>query len=329
MSDTTTLVEGLGGRGRPRGPRRAGHRHQAVLRLPQRVRLRAQHQRLPGVPRAAGLAAGASTARRSSSPCASAGRWAAGSSPRPSPGRTTSTRTCRRTTRSASTTCRSTSTACLELPDGFRVGIERAHMEEDTGKSTHVGGGGRIHDADHSLVDYNRAGVPLRRDRQPARPAHRRPGPGLRQRAAGDPGGHRRVRRPHGGGLDAGRRQRLGAPRGRRDPRHPLRGQEPQLDPLARPGHRLRGPPPDRPARGRGAGRPGDPALERGRGSHPHPALQGGGLRLPVLPRAGPGAAGPGRRLGEPGRGRRCPCCPPRGGPRWPTLPGSAPRTWP
>ena len=34
-------------------------------------------------------------------------------------------------------------------------------MEEDTGKTIHVGGGGRIHDADHSLVDYNRAGVPL------------------------------------------------------------------------------------------------------------------------------------------------------------------------
>ena len=45
--------------------------------------------------------------------------------------------------------------------DGVRIGIERAHMEEDTGKTTHVGGGGRIHDADHSLVDYNRAGVPL------------------------------------------------------------------------------------------------------------------------------------------------------------------------
>ena len=49
----------------------------------------------------------------------------------------------------------------LELPDGSRVGIERAHMEEDTGKTTHVGGGGRIHEADYSLVDYNRAGVPL------------------------------------------------------------------------------------------------------------------------------------------------------------------------
>jgi aspartyl-tRNA(Asn)/glutamyl-tRNA(Gln) amidotransferase subunit B len=49
----------------------------------------------------------------------------------------------------------------LELPSGQRVGIERAHIEEDTGKSTHVGGGGRITDAGYSLVDYNRSGVPL------------------------------------------------------------------------------------------------------------------------------------------------------------------------
>ncbi|MEM9607453.1 MAG: Asp-tRNA(Asn)/Glu-tRNA(Gln) amidotransferase subunit GatB [Actinomycetota bacterium] len=49
----------------------------------------------------------------------------------------------------------------LELPGGHVVGIERAHLEEDTGKTTHVGGGGRIHDATYSLVDYNRSGVPL------------------------------------------------------------------------------------------------------------------------------------------------------------------------
>ena len=49
----------------------------------------------------------------------------------------------------------------LELPDGTRIGVERAHMEEDTGKITHVGGAGRIHDAAYSLIDYNRAGVPL------------------------------------------------------------------------------------------------------------------------------------------------------------------------
>ncbi|MGX7824810.1 Asp-tRNA(Asn)/Glu-tRNA(Gln) amidotransferase subunit GatB [Actinokineospora sp. 24-640] len=52
----------------------------------------------------------------------------------------------------------------VTLSDGevVRVGIERAHMEEDTGKSLHVGGAtGRIHGADYSLLDYNRAGVPL------------------------------------------------------------------------------------------------------------------------------------------------------------------------
>jgi aspartyl-tRNA(Asn)/glutamyl-tRNA(Gln) amidotransferase subunit B len=52
----------------------------------------------------------------------------------------------------------------VQLADGsmFTVEIERAHMEEDTGKSLHVGGAdGRIHGASHSLLDYNRAGVPL------------------------------------------------------------------------------------------------------------------------------------------------------------------------
>ena len=53
----------------------------------------------------------------------------------------------------------------LDTGDGprtFRVGIERVHLEEDTGKTLHVGGAtGRIHGADYSLVDYNRAGIPL------------------------------------------------------------------------------------------------------------------------------------------------------------------------
>jgi aspartyl-tRNA(Asn)/glutamyl-tRNA(Gln) amidotransferase subunit B len=42
-----------------------------------------------------------------------------------------------------------------------RIGIHRVHMEEDTGKTVHVGSSGRIHGADYSLVDYNRAGIPL------------------------------------------------------------------------------------------------------------------------------------------------------------------------
>ncbi len=52
----------------------------------------------------------------------------------------------------------------VELANGraFRIEIERAHMEEDAGKLTHIGGStGRIQGADYSLVDYNRAGVPL------------------------------------------------------------------------------------------------------------------------------------------------------------------------
>jgi aspartyl-tRNA(Asn)/glutamyl-tRNA(Gln) amidotransferase subunit B len=48
----------------------------------------------------------------------------------------------------------------LPVGDGV-VRIERAHLEEDTGKTTHMGGSGRIHGSDFSLVDYNRSGVPL------------------------------------------------------------------------------------------------------------------------------------------------------------------------
>src|SRR3954464_8186492 len=44
----------------------------------------------------------------------------------------------------------------------YRIGIERVHLEEDTGKTLHVGGAtGRIHGATESLVDYHRAGIPL------------------------------------------------------------------------------------------------------------------------------------------------------------------------
>ena len=49
----------------------------------------------------------------------------------------------------------------LDLPNGTRIRVERAHMEEDTGKSTHIGATGRIQGSEGSLVDYNRSGVPL------------------------------------------------------------------------------------------------------------------------------------------------------------------------
>ena len=50
----------------------------------------------------------------------------------------------------------------LMLPGDVRIDVERAHLEEDTGKSTHFGGAsGRIHGSEYSLIDFNRAGVPL------------------------------------------------------------------------------------------------------------------------------------------------------------------------
>ena len=109
----------------------------------------------------------------------------------------------------------------LELPDGSRVGIARAHMEEDTGKTSHIGGGGRIHDATHLLVDYNRAGVPLVEivSEPDIRSATQARAYAAELRAILGRGGC--VRRPDGGRLDAGRRQRVDAAgwnRGLRDP---------------------------------------------------------------------------------------------------------------
>ena len=99
--------------------------------------------------------------------------------------------------------------------DGSRVSIERAHLEEDTGKSTHLGASGRIHGAERSLVDYNRSGVPL---------VEIVSGPDIRSSAQarlyaselrGISDRDWRVGRAHGRRVHAHRRQRLGATRGR------------------------------------------------------------------------------------------------------------------
>ena len=107
--------------------------------------------------------------------------------------------------------------------DTFRVEIERVHMEEDTGKSLHVGGAtGRIHGADYSLVDYNRAGIPLieivTKPVEGTGALAPRGRPRVRHRAARADAHPRRLRRPDGAGLAALRRQPLAAPRRRRDP---------------------------------------------------------------------------------------------------------------
>ena len=107
-------------------------------------------------------------------------------------------------------------------------------MEEDTGKSLHVGGAtGRIHGAEYSLVDYNRAGIPLIEivtkpitgtgERAP------RDRPRLRHRAARPAPRARRQRRPDGAGLPALRRQRVAAADAAGPVRHPHRDQERQL----------------------------------------------------------------------------------------------------
>ena len=95
--------------------------------------------------------------------------------------------------------------------DGAHIRIERAHMEEDTGKTTHVGGGGRIHDADHSPRRLQPRRRAAHGDREPPRHPQRRAGEGLRLRAARRARGHRRLRREDGRGLDARRRERVGA----------------------------------------------------------------------------------------------------------------------
>ena len=170
MTDTLLSFDDVAGEvrpgPRPRGARRAQHRVQDVLRLPDGVRRRAEHPGLPDLPRPARRDAGGqrkaaveSAIRIGLALNCEIAEW------------------CRfaRKNYFYPDMPKNFQTSQYDEPiafegyldvdvDGetFRVEIERAHMEEDTGKSLHVGGAtGRIHGADYSLVDYNRAGIPL------------------------------------------------------------------------------------------------------------------------------------------------------------------------
>ena len=152
----------------PRGPRRAQHRApRCSAAAPTGVRRRAEQPGLPGLPRPARRAAGGQR---------QGGR--VGDPDRPGAQLRRSPTWCRFARKNYfypdmpknfQTSQYDEPIAFdgyldVELEDGttYRVEIERAHMEEDTGKSLHVGGAtGRIHGADYSLVDYNRAGIPL------------------------------------------------------------------------------------------------------------------------------------------------------------------------
>ena len=112
----------------------------------------------------------------------------------------------------------------VPLDDGttWRVEIERAHMEEDTGKLTHLGSDtGRIEGATTSLIDYNRAGVPLieivTKPIEGTGDAGTGDRPRLRDRAAGSVARLGCFRRPDGSGLDALRLQRVAQAHGQKE----------------------------------------------------------------------------------------------------------------
>ena len=131
-----------------------------------------------------------------------------------------------------------------------------------------------------------------RRDRHGARPPLGRAGPRLAQPPARHAAPARRERREHGGGVAALRRQRVRAAGGLAGARDEDRAQEHELLPLPHAGRQRGDRAPDRPARGGRAGGAGDAALRSGVGAAQPAALQGGGARLPLLPRARPAARG-------------------------------------
>ena len=165
-----------------------------------------------------------------------------------------------------------------------------------------------------SLLDYDRSGVAAHGDRHRAGHPRCRDGAALRRGAAPAARDHRRLGRGHGERPDARRGQRLAAAGRHGGLRDPRRGQEHELVPLGRAGHRLRDRAPGgRPARGRAA-HPGDARLGRRPRPHLPHAHQGDLGRLPLLPRAGPAAAARWTPPGSTRSAARCRSCPPRDG---------------
>ena len=178
----------------------------------------------------------------------------------------------------------------------FRIEIERAHMEEDTGKSLHVGGAtGRIHGADHSLVDYNRAGIPLIEivtktievPGEKAASVARAYVSHLRDLIGGL--GVSDVRMDQGSlRCDVNLSLKPIGSQSMTCAGHPLGDQERQLVPFRRASRHLRDPAArGDPGRG-GEGRAGDAALPRERRQHVVRTREVRRRRLPLLPRARP-----------------------------------------
>ena len=244
-------------RDRTGGPRAAQDAHEAVLRLCQHVRRRAQHPRSARCAPASPARCPCSTPRPSSSPSARALALDADVAPR-------------------SKFDRKNYFYCdlpkgfqisqydqpfctgggIELPSGKFVRLTRIHLEEDAGKAIHDRGPA-------TLVDLNRAGVPADRVRDRGGHGDGRRGARVPDGAEGDPALRRRLRLRHGEGVAALRRERLGPPPGRAVA-HEGRDQEPELVPQRPRGDRARDRAPGRRVR---VGRrsavpgPGDEAL--------------------------------------------------------------------
>ncbi len=208
-----------------RRDRRLGSRHrhggacpghlevEAVLGRLDRIRRRAQQPRLAGRCRHAGHAAGDQRGMRAPGDPHRLGPARHRSiSNRCSTGRTISIPICRRAIRSANTSrrwwARARSSSISTARETVTVGIERLHLEQDAGKSLHD-----RHPA-YSYVDLNRSGVALMEivSKPDLRSSGR--GQGFHHQIALDPALSRHLRRRHGKGKLARRRQCLGAPAG-------------------------------------------------------------------------------------------------------------------
>ena len=315
------------GSGGPRGgdrpgvPRPAAHAQQDVLRLPGRLRRRAQHRRLPGLPRPAGRAAAREPRRRGGGRCASAWRWAA--------------------------RCRERSVFARknyfypDMPKGYQItqydrplctggalpvagarGVTRVRDRADPPGGGHgqvaAPGAGRAARCRGSTSTA--PGVPLvEMVTEPVLRGARRGG-GVPRGAAAAGALARRLRRRHGEGAAALRRQREPAARGRRRALgvktelknlNSIRGVERGLAAeIARQRVAAGG--------GRRGGPAGHAALRRRARPPGGHADQGERARLPLLPRARPAAAAAWTGRGARRRAPRCPSCRGRARRGWP-----------
>ena len=293
----------LGARHRPGDARRAGHADQDVLRLRRHQGRPAQHAHLPGaawrtpgalpvvnqraVEYAARIAPGAALHRAAAQHLPPQELLLSG------PAQGVPDQPVRRAAGHRRLV------RVLVGDEKLRCRINRVHMEEDAAKLVHAGGeAGRIAGSDYSLVDFNRGGTPLIEIvTEPDIPSPEAAREFLQQlRQAVIELGVSECNMEEGQvRWDANMSVR---PAGSARARHAHGAQEHEQLPLPAAGAGGRDTAPDRRSRGGRQHRAGDAALRPGHGHHHAAALQGGGARLPLLPRAGPGAAGHRPRLG-------------------------------